>query len=271
MSNFSSITQYDKQFDDPIDKIICGKGYACSLFSILTPWKFMQGYPSDKNTHEQTIKDAVKASRFLDMVEGLTFSDLLSTYTNLEASKINGTCVDLIVNKILGFDVMFPKIDSDNKYSVIFLKNEKYIVVLVDKNGYYLRDCHEAIQYNFKDLESVVAHLSNTYQFTTGINVSGIEYSDYSSIEFINITEKFNTHLSSLLSINDKSFDLNNDIFDMPDGKILSKDDISYLELLNEQLNGFGEYDTDSKSYKPSDFAKISACDITDTDFVDFD
>ncbi len=269
-SNFDSITQYDKQFDDPIDKIICGKGYACSLFGILTPWKFMQGQFPNKHMHEQTIKDAVKASRFLDMAEGLTFADLLGTYTNLDSGKINGTCVDLIVNKILGFDVMFPKIENDGKYAVIFLKNEKYIVVLVDKDGYYLRDCHESTQHNFKDLDSLVKHLSEAYQFVSGINIGGVEYSDYSSIEFINITEKFNTLLSSLLAIDGKPFDISNDdIFNMPDNKILSKDDISYLELLNEQLNGFGEYDTDNKNYKPTDFSKISI-DYT-SEFIDFD
>jgi len=271
MSNFSSITQYDKKFDIQSNEIIYGKGYACSLFSILTPWKFMQGHPVDKNTHEQNINDAVKASRFLDMNEGLTFSNLLSTYTNIDANKIIGTCVELIVNKVLGFGEMFPKIDGDSKYAVIFLKNEKYIVVLVDKNGYYVRDCHESVQYNFKDFESVVAYLGDAYQFTTQINVSGIEFSEYSSIEFIRITEKFDTYISSLLSINDddklfdssnnKLFDLNNDIFDLPDGKILTKNDISYLELLNDQLNGLGGYD--------SDFTKIS--DNGPAEFVDFD
>lgn len=267
MTHFQTITQYDKQFDNEIDKIICGKGYACSFFGILTPWKFMQGYVPDKKTHEQTIKDSVQASRLLDMSNGLTFSDLLENYTNLDSNKITGTCVELIVNKILGFDAMFPKIKDNEKYSVVFLKNEKYIVVMVDKNGYYLRDCHESTQHNFTDLAALSEHLSTSYQFTVSIDIDGVEYPEYSSVEFIRIENEFTTNVSSLLSLDSHPLD---DMFDIPNDVLLTGDEIKYLEMLNEQLNGFGSCDDDTtEAYKPTEFTKIT--DSGPAEFIDFD
>jgi hypothetical protein len=266
-THFQSITQYDKQFDNEIDKIICGKGYACSFFGILTPWKFMQGQIPDKKTHEQTIKDSVQTSRLLDMSNGLTFSELLENYTNLDANKITGTCVELIVSKVLGFDEMFPKIKDTEKYSVVFLKNEKYIVVMVDKNGYYLRDCHEATQHDFTDISALMEHLNTSYQFGTSINIEGLEYSEYSSVEFLRIEKEFTTNLSSMMSLGAKPID---DIFDMPNDVMLTPDEIKYLEMLNEQLNGFGTCeDDDPDAYKSTEFTKITG-DVS-AEFIHFD
>lgn len=265
ISTFESITQYDKQFDEEIDKIICGKGYACSLFGILTPWKFMKGYFPNKKTHEETIKNSVQASRLFDMANGLTFSELLETYTNLDSKKITGTCVELIVGEVLGFKEMFPKIKDNEKYVVVFLKNEKYIVVMVDKNGYYLRDCHETIQYDFSTFKSLTDHLGTVYQFEKNIDVDGMEYPEYSSIEFIRIENEFDSNVASILSLKPNQFD---DIFDIPDNVLLSNDEIKYLEMLDEQLNGFGTCD-DMEAYKPSNFSKIVDKDMTD--LVEFD
>jgi hypothetical protein len=154
-----------------------------------------------QHEHIETIKQSVKFTSFGEATSGLTFDELLFNYTDIDVNKINATSVNLINDGMISFKHMFPEIINDYKYATVILKNEKYIVILADKTGYKLRDCHEHIQFNFKSLEQLILHITNVYQFTKKIDVDGIDYSKYSSIEYIIIDSKFKSMISSMLSI----------------------------------------------------------------------
>jgi len=236
---FNSITQYDKQFDSMFQNIN-KKGYACSYFSLITAWKFLANYNMTQEEHNDTVVQSLMLTSIFDTCCGITFEDLLTNYSDINQLNINATTVDLINENVISFVHMFPKIESELKYATIILKNEKYIVVLVDKNEYKLRDCHEKTQYNFKTFDDLVIHLINVYQFTQKIDIEGIDYSEYSSIEFLTINAKFTSELINMLSLQPQKkqlFDPNGDVFDIPDNYTLTKADINYLEMLNEQFN----------------------------------
>jgi spore coat polysaccharide biosynthesis protein SpsF (cytidylyltransferase family) len=112
----------------------------------------------------------------------------------LDHKKITGTSVELITNNVIGPNEMFPKLlNEQERYAVMFLKNEKYFVVMVDSNGFYLRDCHIDTQRNFKTLDTMFEHLSNFYQFTKMISIDGFQLEDYSSIEFLIFDQQFDS------------------------------------------------------------------------------
>ena len=245
MTTFQSITQCDKQFDDVLKNSNCKKGYSCTFFAILTAWHFLNGENATKQLHEKNIKNSVKTCQLLTIEAGLSFTDLLKQYTNININNIIGTCVDLVVNKIIGFEQMFPK--NKDEYVVIFLKNERFIIVMVNNNKYHVRDCHENTQYDYNSLDSVINRLNNAYQFNKSINIDGYEFPEYSSIEFIILDELFETDMMSILGI---------DMFDLPSDVIISEKDMAYLEMLNDQFNNIK-------------FVTIN--DINQNDFVGFE
>lgn len=294
-STLKSITQYDKRFDGLFDEIK-KKGFACSYFSILSCWKFMQqNSRPDLQSHEQHIKDAMTITCVLNLADGLGFEDLIIGCTDFDHKKIIATSVELIVQNVIGIHQMFPKIlEETEKYAVMFLKSEKYFVVLVDKDGYYVRDCHIDTQYNFKTLDQLYAHLATTYQFTENVNVGGIEFEEYSSIEFLKFDTQFNTDVVAILGTklysddkpnvfnksqyddfaDDSIYDLDGDIFDLPEKILLTQKDIEYLEMLNVQLNGeVKNYveDFDNEPYDISDFTTTIDNNIDPDDLVDFE
>ncbi len=252
-NSFKSITQYDKRFDGMFDNIK-NKGFSCSYFGILTCLRFLQGYTPDVDTHEKNIIDAMTITCLLDVNSGLSFENLILGCTNYDQKKIIGTSVELIVNNVIGPNEMFPKlIHQQEKYAVMFLKNEKYFAVLVDSDGFYLRDCHVDIQYNFNTLDSLFTHLSSFYQFTSMINIDGFQIEEYSSIEFLIFDQQFESDIVNLLEtqivsakpkiniistqIKKKEEMLNGDILNVPEKTLFSKKDIEYLQQLNNELS----------------------------------
>jgi hypothetical protein len=192
MQNFESITQYNKKFDDLFVNPN-QKGFACGFFSILTANHFLKNNLMDLKTHENNIEEAIRYTAKKKIFSGVNFDDLLDMTSNLNKNNIMATSVELINSGILSFQHIFNNSDNAEKYCIIFLKNEKYFVVMFDKtkNEYYLRDCHESSQYTFNSITDLIIKLSNGYQFTTDIGLIGDEYIAYSSIEFIKITEIF--------------------------------------------------------------------------------
>lgn len=293
---FKSITQYDKRFDGLFDDVQ-KKGFGCSYFSILSCWRFLEDGKTTTHVHEQNIKDAMTITCLLNIASGLGFEDLIIGCTDYDHKQIVATSVDLITTNVIGIHQMFPKINNDSRYAVMFLKSEKYFVVLVDSNGYYFRDCHTDTQHNFKSLDQLYMHLANSYQFTENVNVGGIEFEEYSSIEFLIFDKKFNTDITSILTtklydensadvfnsnqfdsnqFDQTDYDLSGDIFEIPEKILLTRKDIDYLEMLNEQLNdnsliNANSMYTDLGDYDSNDFAKNTTDDAIDTDdLVDF-
>ena len=196
----------------------------------------------------------------------MKFEDLILGCTNCDAKKITATSVELIVNNIIGQNEMFPKhVSNSERYAVMFLKNEKYFVVMVDCDGIYLRDCHVDTQHNFKTIDELMIHLSQHYQFTQMINIDGFQIDEYSSIEFLIFDQQFESDIITLLepqtTIHTQAKQnvqttnnppnnppnkppnkppnnlLHGDILKVPEKTLFSKNDIEYLQQLNIELS----------------------------------
>jgi hypothetical protein len=192
MQKLDSITQYNKKFDQLFTNVN-QKGYACGFFSILTANTYLKYGFFDLLTHENNIEEAIKYTAKKKIVGGVNFDNLLEMTTNLNKNNIMSTSIELINAGILSYQHIFDNSDNAEKYAIIFLKNEKYFVVMFDKikDQYYLRDCHESSQYTYNSLNDLVKRLDVAYQFGTDIGLLGDEYIAYSSIEFIRITHNF--------------------------------------------------------------------------------
>jgi hypothetical protein len=230
MSSFISITQYDKQFD-----VICKetkKGFACSYFAILTAWNYLNNYKYDKQSHENNIKNAIIFSELIGESHGINFETLITNYTDLNNNSIIGTTSELIKTNIIGYDQIFP--NNCDIYAVILLKNEKYIVIMKYINEYYIRDCHENVQYNFKSLNQLIEVINELYQFDKQIDI-GIDMSNYSSVEFLIIKNKFKIDIiKSLLNLNDEKLLTIDDNMKFNES---NKNVFNHTELLEKQLD----------------------------------
>lgn len=195
-TTFESITQYDKSFDEICKLHKYRKGFVCSIFSVMTAYDFMlnsQKYNDNivfKECHKNNIEDGYNIGIVMDISFGLKFDELISSYTSLNFADIEVTSVELIKENIIGFDRLIPE-KNDNPKVVIFLKNQVFMTLLINKHGYYLRNCHEKEQYNFINSHDVAEHLIEKYQFTSKIDILGDAFAEYSSIEFIIINKPF--------------------------------------------------------------------------------
>lgn len=237
MEEFKTITQYDKTFDTFFENQK-DKGYACSYFSILTVLRFLEGHENNMYIHEKNIFDAMTLTSLLNLNSGLSFEDLISGCTSCDCKKITATCVDLITNDIIGKKEMFPELENNKKYAVLFLKNEKYFVVMVDSNGYYLRDCHTDTQKNFNMLDDMFNYLCENYQFTQMIDIDGFIIDEYSSIEFFIFNDIFETEITQLLEpIVKNDFIVEQNVEEIHTNKTTSQNENELLEQLNEELD----------------------------------
>lgn len=210
MKFFETKTQYSADYDEIwLNFPEAKKGLACPYFSIVSAYKFFKNGKVDKDTHESCLLASINYSALVGSYSELTFGEILGL-TDLKTVDIMGTSAELVAENILGFSEMIVTElpTDDKKYATVFLKNSKYFVVLVDKNGYYVRDCHETIQYDFENFTELVNHISTTYQFTETINITGVTYSDYSSIEFLKINSPFKTDILSLIGMDDSNTNL---------------------------------------------------------------
>jgi len=236
-NQFTSITQYDKQFDN-IFVNPSKKGFSCSFFSLITAWKFLNGEIADSLSHETSIAQSLLAQSAYDVEFGISFEEMLLTYTNINPTQICATTVELINSGEIGFDKIFPPVVDDTKIAIIILKNERYLTILIDQNSYKFRDCHENTQYDFKSIDELLSHLINAYQFTDNVNVGGINYYDYSSIEFLILNEKFYLGITDIIGIKNEPNDpnINCDKNDTQDNH-MTENEILYMKILEEEIN----------------------------------
>jgi len=204
-SFFDTITQYDNKYDKLWkDNPYVNKGLCCPLFALISAERFLKNGQINRETHEENIDRAIDTYILLNNNKELTFEELIN-YTDLDSKDIMCTTTELINSGEFSLEELFDETfndDNNTNYSycnaVIFLKNAKFFVVMYDVMGYYIRDCHEQFQYNFSTLEELITHLNNIYQFNTTINLDGVVYSDYSSIEYIKINRKINNVLRNI-------------------------------------------------------------------------
>lgn len=187
---FKSITQYDKSFDSLFTNIN-HKGFACGFFSVLTVKMFLSMGRKDQETHKKCIEQSMKFTAEKKITYGLNFDDMLKKCRSNYEKKLDicSTSVELIKDNIIGYEHIFEN-KNNLPYGIIFLKNEKFFVVLYDTDKYYIRDCHNDSQYvcNYSEL---IKKLKDSYQFENDINLLGDEYINYSSIEYLKLYEPF--------------------------------------------------------------------------------
>jgi hypothetical protein len=116
--------------------------------------------------------------------------------------------------------------------------------------------------------------LITAYQFTDDVNVGGMEYSEYSSIEFLTLNTPFDTKITEVLGIQSQTYtqtpiNLNGDTFDIPPGTTLSPDEICYFEMLNNEVlqqegNTSNTEDANEMLYMKMLEAEINGKDETD-------
>jgi hypothetical protein len=156
----------------------------------------MNNNNTDKAQHERNIQSAISANILLGSTNDMDFKQLIS-YTDLVENDIGCTLAELIQSGEFKLEDLFTS--DSSTYCVIFLKNAKFFVVMCNNTGYHIRDCHESVQHTFSDKKQLVEMLNNTYQFNCIVDVGGVTYGDYSSIEFIKIENKFNNMLNNLI------------------------------------------------------------------------
>jgi hypothetical protein len=207
---FDTITQYDKRFDELwMENPTVKKGLACPYFSIFTADMFMNNGETDKNVHESNIESAINANILIGTNDEMDFKQLIS-YTDLSEKDIGCTLAELIQIGEFKLEELFTS--NSEKYCIIFLKNAKFFVVLCDTTGYYIRDAHDSVQYAFSNKTDMIDKLNTAYQFNCIVDVGGVVYGDYSSIEYVKIEHKFNNILNSLVqTVFDDTFEKNND------------------------------------------------------------
>jgi len=260
---FNSITQYSSEFNEiTAGDNMKGKNF-CPFFSLITANRFLSGKDIDKHLHEGNIARAIMCHVIYDKGDQMYFAELLSM-TDLSPKDIVATTVELIELGVLGYSHMFPEEDK-SRYAVIFLKNGKFFVVLANNGIYYLRDCHESVQFDLFTREQLIKHLNEAYQFNHEINLDGYKVEEYSNIEFLHIKAPFKTNFDYDLSfpiIDKLEYSNNNskyedEIDDISD-ELVYENDLA----ITEQLNMLEENDRSPAEHVIS---------VTSNDYVGFD
>lgn len=193
MQSFSTATQYDEQFKDIGE--FKNQRSACSLFSLQTASCFMKNGITNKDTHDINLMVGILNHIEKQINSQITFENLLE---NCSLSKDTiCTSVDLVREKVLGFESMFKPENYSKAYCIIFLKNSKFFNVLYSpqaKYKYSIRDCHEIDQYDFTNQSDIIEHLNKVYSFSHVMEVGGMTLHEFSSIEFKIIEDKFENY-----------------------------------------------------------------------------
>lgn len=199
MNSFTTFNQFDKRFSD-FEKFNNNKT-ACPLFSLITSYNFMQNGDISQKKHENNIIASITNYTIKDFPKYMSFDELLDLSNGtLNSSNIGATTPELITSGILGYDNIF-KFGNNKNYSIIFLKNRNYIIILVKYlfdneilkgEIYSVRDCHENTQRNFDNFESLRDFLNKIYQFEQITCVDGVMIPEFSNIEYLVIDIPFN-------------------------------------------------------------------------------
>jgi len=194
-STFTTFNQFDKRFAN-FEKF-GGDRSACPLYGLITCYNFMTNGDIDQKQHEINVYSAVTNYMTHDIPKYMLFEELLiMTNGTLKPNDIGATTPELIVTGVMGYDNIF-KLEYNQNYCVLFLKNRNYIAILCKHTAdnlttYAVRDCHENTQRNFNTFESLKTFLNNTYQFEQETIVGGVLIPEFANIEYIVIDTPFN-------------------------------------------------------------------------------
>jgi hypothetical protein len=194
---FETFTQYDNKFKELVP--FGDNKSSCPMFAILAAYGFMENPINVGNVHHEKCVDMGEINYLMCGLEGMITFEQMLTFTNLSMGSITTTSVELVVTGVIGFEHMF-KLEFENPYCVIFLKNSKFFVVFVRPDMYCIRDCHESFQYNFATREELIEHMLKVYNFGEQMNIDGFvsdELSMFNNIEFMVIDKPFTMTLDT--------------------------------------------------------------------------
>lgn len=239
--NFECMTQYDRSFDDTWkENPDAKKGLACPIFCITTLYEYFMDKDLGKFKHEENISTSINVSALLNLRDELSFDDLVGITSLHNNCQIEATTSELISSGEMPLNVIVPDFDKD--FGMIFLKNAKFFVVIGDSGtkSYHVRDCHESFQYAFLDKNDLLNHLNTTYQLNKVLNIGGMTYYDYSSIEYITVFDKFQTNILQIVSeqLSNNDYKKNLDKYPLQGVALLPNDDIDFSD------DGFSDDDT---------------------------
>lgn len=187
MESFSSKTQYHQDFG------LTGNHNVCSFFSLYFANLWFKKRIVDEETYLNALKRAVDLFKILDIKE-IDFNTLLSFSEGYTGNDVQVTMVDFIKDNPTILNELF-KLDESKCF--IFLKHEKFFVVICDKENkrWHILDCHILEQRSFKDYDLFLETIMKEYKFGETIIIDGYPLMEYSTIEYIPINKSFDIKL----------------------------------------------------------------------------
>ena len=197
-TQFESPTQYDNDFNFIWEIPGSVKGYGCPYFCLVTMDSFLKTRDVSADQHRTNIVNGNMISARLGTYEETEFCDVLEL-TNQSTDNIRYATVGMINSGEFDLEEFFDNDFSGNAQCVLVLKNGRFFVVMIDQRGWFVRDCHEAFQYNFLTKDDFIKHLNEAYNFNTDIVIGGEDLSKYSAIEMIKVDSTFMVIVNEML------------------------------------------------------------------------
>jgi hypothetical protein len=267
MHFFESFTQFDHRYDELYPKESKYKKSACSFFSLISAYNFLNSkITMSKKSHQDNIDQATLNYICKEIKGHLSFEELLK-YSTVDIKTIEATSVELINENIIGFEHMFPENYQEN-YVIIFLKMSKFFIVAKSGNMYHVRDCHEQIQYDFTSRSDMLEHLIKIYSFTNIINAGGIDLPEFSNIEFITIKNKFDITLEKGIVYPFPKIDAESD--EVEKDSSLSEEQMAIVENNIEQYKAVVECTKDETKYNKSDYIDVDYEDMIEREYAEY-
>jgi hypothetical protein len=179
--------------------------YTTAYYSIITINDFLNNYFPNKKLHKFHIKKTLLHINNDVASRDFSFGDIMRKNILFEAhQKIKKKCKDILL--------FIQKYKKYEKCAYLFVNENKYFAILVNKKNYYVRDCASDAQYNFTSFETFFKYFMKMYN-------GDLIMTAFLFINKIRIVENFN--------IDD------DDIFDLPKEYLFSSEDIKHMKMLN--------------------------------------
>lgn len=230
---FITDSQYSDKFNQMFGNEIMrsSRGTAGSIFAVTTAKNFFLNKTMDKKQYDTNLNRAMVVVDLLEPKQESTFN-VVAKNANIQHLH-KKTTVDFIKKSDPNMLSIIPDIQSTPSFCVIMLKNTKYFVVLGDssQNSYYVRDCNDQYQYNFKERNDLIAYLKDAYSMDKQTTIGGLVFPEFSIVDHATLTQKFddsydlmiNNRLNESIHTNTKNLDANH-----------------YYQQFDECLNDFG-------------------------------
>lgn len=230
---FITESQYSDKFNQMFGNELMrsSRGTAGSIFAVTTAKNFFLNKTMDKKQYDTNLNRAMVVVDLLEPKQESTFN-VVAKNANIQHLH-KKTTVDFIKKSDPNMLSIIPDIQSSPSFCVIMLKNTKYFVVAGDRsrseisadlrledssqNSYYVRDCNDQYQYNFKERSDLIAYLKDAYSMDKQTTIGGLVFPEFSIVDHATLTQKFddsydsmiNNRLNESIHTNTKNLDAN--------------------------------------------------------------